>query len=98
MKETLNQLYKGQVLTRTEAEDIMTRIGRNSYSDIEISSFLTVYLIRGITPGELAGFRDALLELCRKVDLNGYQTIDVVLGVEGVLEYRKASCCRFLKE
>lgn len=77
MKDILNSLYKGKTLERQVARDIMTRIGQNLFSDIEISSFLTVFLMREITSDELAGFRDALLELCYKVDLNGYRTIDV---------------------
>ena len=31
---------------------------------------MTVFLMRSITIEELQGFRDALLELCVKVDLN----------------------------
>lgn len=77
MKDILNHLYKGHSLDKQGAEEIMTLIGKNHFSDIEISSFLTVYLMRGITSEELAGFRNALLGLCRKVDLNGYKTIDV---------------------
>ncbi len=77
MKETLSYLYQGSRLSRREAEDILTRIGENNFSEIEISSFLTVYLMRKITPEELAGFRDALLKLCISVDLSGYDTIDV---------------------
>jgi anthranilate phosphoribosyltransferase len=34
--------------------------------------------MRSITIDELQGFRDALLELCTKVDLNGYKTMDIV--------------------
>jgi anthranilate phosphoribosyltransferase len=39
---------------------------------------MTVYLMRSITIEELQGFQDALLELCVKVDLNGYELIDIV--------------------
>jgi len=77
MKEILAYLYKGNSLTSAEAEEIMTRIGQNGCSDIEISSFLTVYLMREITSEELSGFRNALLTLCRRVQLNGFNTIDV---------------------
>jgi anthranilate phosphoribosyltransferase len=34
--------------------------------------------MRSITIDELQGFRDALLELCVKVDLNGYKLMDIV--------------------
>src|SRR5690606_38298504 len=39
--------------------------------------FLTVYMMRSITIEELEGFRDALLELCIPVELDGYNTIDL---------------------
>lgn len=77
MKVLLENLYQGATLTRQEAEDVLLKIGQNQFTDIEISSFLTVYLMREITPEELAGFRSALLQLCVKVDMNGYDTIDV---------------------
>jgi len=34
--------------------------------------------MRSITIDELQGFRDALLELCVRIDLNGYEVIDIV--------------------
>lgn len=77
MKETLNYLFDNNTLDRQEAKDILIRIGKGQYSESEIASFLTVYLMRKITPQELAGFRDALLELCIPVNLPGYETIDV---------------------
>lgn len=77
MKETLEFLYSGGKLSRPEAEETLVKIGKNSFTEIEISSFLTVFLMRTIEPAELAGFRDALLRLCLPVDLEGYDTIDV---------------------
>jgi anthranilate phosphoribosyltransferase len=43
-----------------------------------MAAFITVFLMRSITIDELQGFRDALLELCVRVDLNGFETIDIV--------------------
>ncbi len=77
MKEVLERLYQGEKLNRKEANNILLNIGRNSFTEIELASFLTVYLMREITPSELAGFRDALLQLCVPVDLSGFETIDV---------------------
>jgi anthranilate phosphoribosyltransferase len=48
------------------------------YNESETTAFITVYLMRSITIDELQGFRDALLDLCVPVDLNGYDTIDIV--------------------
>ncbi len=77
MKEILNYLFDHKILSREEAKEVLIRIGKGQYSDPEIASFLTVYLMRKITPRELAGFRDALLELCIPVNLPEYNTIDV---------------------
>jgi anthranilate phosphoribosyltransferase len=77
MKETLNYLFEHKVLSREKAKEILTQIGKGQYSDPEIASFLTVYLMRKITPQELSGFRNALLDLCIPVNMDDYNTIDV---------------------
>jgi anthranilate phosphoribosyltransferase len=48
------------------------------YNESEIAAFITVFLMRSITINELAGFRDALLELCVKVDLGDHKVMDIV--------------------
>jgi len=77
MKEILQYLYNGNYLSTDEARKILMKIGQDNFTDIEISSFITVYLMRPITPDELKGFRDALLELCIRIDLSEFNTIDV---------------------
>lgn len=47
------------------------------YNQSQMSSFLTVYMMRNITLEELQGFRDALLELCIAVDLSNFNAIDL---------------------
>jgi anthranilate phosphoribosyltransferase len=78
MKDTLNHLFAGNCLDKSEAHQMLTRIAEGQFSDAEIASFLTVYRMRRITGEELAGFRQALLELCVAIDLSEYNTIDVV--------------------
>ena len=77
MKQTLAYLFEHNTLSQEEARSILTRIGKGEFSESEIASFLTVFLMRKITPDELAGFRESLLELCVPVDLSAYNTIDV---------------------
>lgn len=77
MKEILNRLINNQVLSRAEAKQILTGLASGEYNNSQVASFLTVYLMRAITVQELEGFRDAMLELCKPVDLKGYNTIDV---------------------
>jgi len=77
MKKILNHLFESKTLKRQEAEEVLTNIATGTYTEPEIAAFLTVYLMRSITVEELTGFRDALLNLCIRVDLSGFDTIDV---------------------
>jgi anthranilate phosphoribosyltransferase len=77
MRKILNHLFEHKTLERPEAEDVLTNIAKGSYSESEIAAFLTVYLMRSITVEELSGFRDALLNLCFRIDLKDFDTIDV---------------------
>ncbi len=54
-------------------------IGKGVYNEHEVTAFMTVYLMRSVTIEELQGFQDALLELCVKIDLNGFPVIDIVV-------------------
>ncbi len=77
MRETLNYLFEYKTLNRNKAEEILTKIANGGFTESEIASFITVYLMRSITVEELSGFRDALLNLCIKIDLSGFDIIDV---------------------
>ena len=77
MKEVLTRLINNQVLSRDEAKKVLTGLASGEYNNSQVASFLTVYLMRAITVQELEGFRDAMLELCNPVDLDGYNAIDV---------------------
>jgi anthranilate phosphoribosyltransferase len=77
MREILNHLLDNKTLNRPEAERVLTNIATGNYSDPEIAAFITVYLMRSITVEELSGFRDALLNLCKRIDLSDFDTIDV---------------------
>ena len=78
MKKILQYLFEHKSLSRGEAKDILINISKNVYNETEITAFITVFLMRSITIAELEGFRDALLELCVQVNLNGFETIDIV--------------------
>jgi anthranilate phosphoribosyltransferase len=78
MKKILQYLFEHKTLSREQAKEVLINISKGMYNESEITSFVTVYLMRSITIEELQGFRDALLELCVKVDLNGHETIDIV--------------------
>jgi anthranilate phosphoribosyltransferase len=78
MKKILQLLFEHKTLTREQAKEVLVNISRGQYNEPEITAFVTVFLMRSITIEELQGFRDALLELAVNVDLNGFETIDIV--------------------
>src|SRR5687768_15522479 len=78
MKKILQYLFEHKTLTREMAKEVLVNIGKGIYNEHEVTAFMTIYLMRSITIAELEGFRDALLELCVSVDLNGYETMDIV--------------------
>jgi len=77
MKEVLNRLIRHEKLSKIEAKDILVAISKGEYNASQIAAFITVYMMRAISLEELEGFRDALLELCIRVDLEEYNTIDL---------------------
>lgn len=77
MKNILNKLINHEVLSKQEAKDVLINISSGNYNPSQISAFLTVFMMRSITIEELSGFREALLELCIRVDLSAYNTIDL---------------------
>ena len=77
MKNILGHLFEYKVLSKEQAKEILIGISSGQYSNSEIASFLTIYAMRSITVEELEGFRDAMLEMCLKVDLSAYDPIDV---------------------
>lgn len=79
MKQILQELLKGKKLSFEEAKQTLLSIGKGEFegNNSIISSFLTVFMMRGIEGYELEGFRAAMLELCNPVDLGDIQTIDM---------------------
>jgi anthranilate phosphoribosyltransferase len=77
MKNILNKLINHEVLSKEEAKNVLINISSGNYNPSQISAFLTVFMMRSITIEELSGFREALLELCIRVDLSAYNTIDL---------------------
>jgi anthranilate phosphoribosyltransferase len=78
MRKYLQFLFEHKSLSREDARELLVNIGKGLYNEHEITAFMTVYLMRSITIQELQGFRDALLELCVPVDLDGEEVIDIV--------------------
>lgn len=77
MKNILNRLFNHETLSKDEAKNVLVNISTGNYNHCQIASFLTVYMMRSISIEELSGFREAMLDLCIKIDLSAYNTIDL---------------------
>ncbi|MHB1178530.1 MAG: anthranilate phosphoribosyltransferase, partial [Daejeonella sp.] len=71
MKQILNHLFEKKTFSRHEAKEILTNITLGKYNASQMAAFMAVYCMRSITVEELEGFRDGMLDLCLKPDLEG---------------------------
>ncbi len=70
MKEVLNNLIGHRTLSKANAKQVLVDMATGKFNPSQISAFMTIYMMRGITVDELSGFRDAMLELCIPVKLD----------------------------
>ena len=97
MKQYLNQLIEGETLTREQTHEILLGITRQAFNDSQIAALLMALQTRGVTVDELLGLRDGLLETGRHVDLDGYNTLDIVgTGGDGKNTFNISTCAAFV--
>jgi anthranilate phosphoribosyltransferase len=77
MKDTLNYLFGNNTLGKEEAREALKKISTGNYNTSQVAAFLTVFRMRSITVEELEGFRDAMLDLCLRIDLSEYNLLDL---------------------
>jgi len=77
MKNILNRLIQHEILNEKESKEVLYNIADGKYNTSQISAFLTVYMMRSISIKELEGFRDALLDLCVRINLEEFDPIDL---------------------
>ncbi|MCK9160298.1 MAG: anthranilate phosphoribosyltransferase [Bacteroidaceae bacterium] len=78
MKEILYKLFEHRYLGRDEARTILQNIALGKYTEAQVASLITVFLMRSISVEELTGFRDALLDMRVPIDLSEYKPLDIV--------------------
>jgi anthranilate phosphoribosyltransferase len=81
MKTVLNELIDHRSLTKETAHKVLVDLTSGKYNLSQTAAFMTVYMMRTITVDELQGFRDAMLELCLRVDFD--QPVMDVCGTGG---------------
>lgn len=77
MKKILQQLMDYENFDKDKAKEVLINLTTNEYPASQVASFLTVFMMRGITLEELKGFREALLELCTPINLGTHDLMDV---------------------
>ena len=96
MKQILNRLFNHQSLTKEEAAEVMINIAAGKYSEVEISAFISVYLMRSIELEEVIGFREALLSMAIPMDLSEFEPLDIVgTGGDGKNTFNISTCSCF---
>ena len=97
MKQYLNQLIEGETLTREQTHEILLGITRQAFNDSQIAALLMALQTRGVTVDELLGLRDGLLETGKRIDLDAYNTLDIVgTGGDGKNTFNISTCAAFV--
>ena len=97
MKQYLQKLVAGETLTREDTHEIMLGIVGQKYNEYQISALLMSLQMRGVSVDELLGFRDGLLETGKRVDLDDYNTLDIVgTGGDGKNSFNISTCSAFV--
>lgn len=77
MKTILEKLFAQQTLSETEACTVMQEIGTGKVNAAQCAAFMTVFRMREISLQELAGFRNALLNMAITVQLETENATDM---------------------
>jgi anthranilate phosphoribosyltransferase len=81
MKAILNELIDHRSLTKETAKKVLLDLTSGKFNPSQTTAFMTVYMMRSITVDELQGFRDAMLELCLRMEFD--QPVMDVCGTGG---------------
>lgn len=97
MKQYLLQLTRGETLSRQDMHDILIGITREAYPPEQVAALLMALQTRGATVDELLGLRDGLIETGRRVNLDDYDTLDIVgTGGDGKNTFNISTCACFV--
>lgn len=88
---------EGELLSREDTHAIMLNIVEQKYNDCQIAAMLMAIQTRGATVDEILGFRDGLLETGKRINLDGYNTLDIVgTGGDGKNTFNISTCSSFV--
>ena len=97
MKKYLLRLIDGETLSQEDTHEIMLNIVKEQYSVQQIAALLMAIQTRGVTVDELLGFRQGLLETGKYINMEDYNTLDIVgTGGDGKNTFNISTCSAFV--
>ena len=97
MQEYIKKLANQEILGSEEAKKALLTIGKGESNDSLTAAFIMAYVLRAITPEELEGFRNAMLELCVPIHLGIDNHIDLCgTGGDGKNTFNISTCSSFV--
>lgn len=97
MKPYLLKLIAGETLSQEDTHQIMLNIVQEQYNVQQIAALLMALQTRGATVDELLGFRQGLLETGKYINVEDYDTLDIVgTGGDGKNTFNISTCSAFV--
>lgn len=97
MKKYLIRLIEGETLTQEDTHQIMLNIVAEQYNVQQIAALLMAIQTRGVTVDELLGFRQGLLETGKYINMEDYNSLDIVgTGGDGKNTFNISTCSAFV--
>ena len=97
MKQYLLRIIDGETLSQEDTYQIMLNITKEQYNVQQIAALLMGIQSRGATVAEMLGFRQGLLETGKYVNLEDFNTLDIVgTGGDGKNTFNISTCSAFV--
>ena len=97
MKQYLTRLINGETLSQEDTYQIMLNITKEQYNVQQIAALLMAIQTRGATVAEMLGFRQGLLETGKYINLEEFNTLDIVgTGGDGKNTFNISTCSAFV--
>lgn len=97
MKQYLLRIIDGETLSQEDTYQIMLNITKEQYNVQQIAALLMGIQSRGATVAEMLGFRQGLLETGKYINLEDFNTLDIVgTGGDGKNTFNISTCSAFV--
>lgn len=97
MKPILLKLLDYHYLTREESRELLRAIVNGEVPETQLAAIITTFLMRSISVDEVLGFREALMEMGKPIDLSDYEAVDIVgTGGDGKNTFNISTAASFV--